>query len=412
MSRQRKAISNACVNLGQFDKGMKGAAIKESIMYLRKQDTETALSILQKANTFIRKIKIAPIGSDVMNKKEFDKVFSKDIEEIKESDIKIKNSISNSIALNKPDIKRYNILFKDKTRKDVVVKHKSNKIVSRGIKLLSCNDFKTRLDLIINHKILGFNKSCEREIFIYSNIDSKLKKYFINFYGYTKKHGDSYMVLDYIENNNKINHKKIIDALIEIHTFYYGKDYIVNTLKLNNYTPNDYKRCKRALMKMFKKLDNNMFSKTRLSNIENFILNIDGYYNKYSYHKTLTHNDFSLRNIFVNNNTLYFYDWELATFQNPEHDLVEFLIYNLKNMADDEILETIDYYRDKLLKNLNIKISQKEYSEIVKFNIYEFLVNKLTLLRLANLKFKYKEINELIVNVDRILDLVGDIDNG
>lgn len=36
---------------GQFDKVMKEAVIQESILFLRKQDTETTLSILQKANT-------------------------------------------------------------------------------------------------------------------------------------------------------------------------------------------------------------------------------------------------------------------------------------------------------------------------------------------------------------------------
>ena len=48
-----------------------------------------------------------------MNAKEFYKIFFKDIKKIKKLNIKIENSISNSVSLNKLDIKRYNILFKD-----------------------------------------------------------------------------------------------------------------------------------------------------------------------------------------------------------------------------------------------------------------------------------------------------------
>lgn len=53
MSKDQEAadLIEKMKNGGQFDKVMKEAVIQESILFLRKQDTETTLSILQKANT-------------------------------------------------------------------------------------------------------------------------------------------------------------------------------------------------------------------------------------------------------------------------------------------------------------------------------------------------------------------------
>ena len=53
MSKDQEAadLIDKMKSCGQFDKVMKEAVIQESILFLRKQDTETTLSILQKANT-------------------------------------------------------------------------------------------------------------------------------------------------------------------------------------------------------------------------------------------------------------------------------------------------------------------------------------------------------------------------
>lgn len=82
-----------------------------------------------------------------------------------------------------------------------------------------------------------------------------------------------------------------------------------------------------------------------LKNLPDFVKNLQ------QQPMTLTHNDFNPRNLCfrADNGSLRMvvYDWELAMFQNPQHDLVEFLVFAMDNDAPISAFEsyTEQYYR-------------------------------------------------------------------
>lgn len=327
--------------------------------------------------------------------------------QIKNKTIDSYNGISSGIALKKQGLSAFEVIESNSEIKNMVVKHKNNKIILRGIKVLAAGNVLTRMILILNHKVLGYNQSYKRETFVYENIDDSLRSCFFKYYGSYKKLLDYYIGLEYVDIRNSIDYKKVLDAILNIHAFYYNDIKCVEKFRLNDYKPKDYKKCKLSLKRMFNSLNNELFIEERIRNIDKFIRNIDKYYSKYLYHRTFTHNDLDMRNIFVNENSIFIYDWELACFQNPEHDLIEFLISISANYSDREIEDIIEYYRENLFKKINVKIDDEEYKEILIFNIYEFIVNKLSLLRLAGKNIINTD--ELIRNANKLLDILGDI---
>lgn len=74
---------------------------------------------------------------------------------------------------------------------------------------------------------------------------------------------------------------------------------------------------------------------------------------------TLTHNDFNPRNICLRcqGDTVrpVVYDWELAMFQNPYHDLVEFLVFTL---APDAPLALFDHYSRHYFRLLEDRVDR------------------------------------------------------
>ena len=100
---------------------------------------------------------------------------------------------------------------------------------------------------------------------------------------------------------------------------------------------------------------------------------------------TLTHNDFNPRNLCIrsdkDSSKMVVYDWELAMFQNPQHDLVEFLIFVLDG---DAPISVFDSYTDQYYHMLADKVTNLPEKEafdhglflnavdlaLIRFNLY------------------------------------------
>ena len=348
----------------------------------------------------------------MQNKKVIKKIFHKNINNLKTSILVNNNSITNKVSLGKPSIYIYEIEFDNNTRITFVGKWKSKKIIIKGISLISNKDIKIATLLTKNHKIFGYNKSYIREILFYKNINSALKKYLINTKGfYCNNLTDTYFIaMDYITESEKIvkkDYKKILDTITDFHKTYYNQKSSVKELCLNYYEIDDYKKCKKVMLEMFNKLNNKkIFNTNKILKINNFIKNIDNEYKQVLFHKTLTHNDLSPRNIFLNNGKVYIYDWELACYQNPEHDLIEFLVFVLHELNDNEIKNLIEYFKKILCEKLDIQIDNDTYKKIIDFNVLEYVVNRLTLLRMANNNLKLKFVDQMTINISRLIEIL------
>lgn len=343
------------------------------------------------------------------------RLFDDEILSIKENEIEDALSINNLIAMKKIGIFSYNIRFKNGKQQDVILKKESKHLLINGINVVGSSNLKVRVGLLLDHKIFSYDDAGKREYEVYEKIDASLKKYMIYYYG---KISDSNINISnlifkrYHTKNEELNLnivKNILDNIIEFHSLYYNKLDEVKSMKLNIYTKFDYKKSIGTLKEMFNSChDDNIkyYGEKRNTKIIDFIYSIDREYEKYTYHRTFTHNDFSTRNIFYDASNILFYDFELACYQNPEHDLMEFLAYEINHFKDDEVIKIIRYYKDNLLKKLNINIDEEEYKSILLFNVYEFVVNRLSLLRLASKKLKIDFIERLLINTNRLIDIV------
>ena len=264
------------------------------------------------------------------------------------------------------------------------------------------------------HKVLSFDKNYIRELKFYENIDTKLKEYTIPCYGcYKNSLQSKYLIFmkeikDSLEFDKSYIYKTL-DVIIKFHKQYYGKKECCDTYKLNYYTNHDYKISRRLLSYIFHKFDTEnktYFSSKKLEKIENFLENIHIYHKNLPKHLSLTHNDFTARNIFFLKDAVLIYDWELACYQNPEHDLIEFLIFELQRFDDNEVRELIAYYKNNLFSALNINMQNEDYKRILKFNTLEYIVNKLSVYRLADISLKFDFMSRVCRNAARMLLLI------
>ena len=111
-------------------------------------------------------------------KKIFEKVLKKDIVKIEELKFEDKEGITGKVEQSSVNLHKYGIVFRDASRKEVLLKSKSRNIIKNGIKLLNHdNDIYLLYLLTRYHKVLSFDKNYIREFKFYENIDTKLKEY-------------------------------------------------------------------------------------------------------------------------------------------------------------------------------------------------------------------------------------------
>ncbi len=104
---------------------------------------------------------------------------------------------------------------------------------------------------------------------------------------------------------------------------------------------------------------------------------------------TLTHNDFNPRNLCFKKTkegyTTVLYDWELAFFQNPQHDLVEFLLFVLPPEATRaDYLRYGQLYLRRLEGILRQEMGEETFFKILDLNALYFALVRMNLYLLGN----------------------------
>ena len=201
---------------------------------------------------------------------------------------------------------------------------------------------------------------------------------------------------------------RVLDSILPFHISFYGKKESVTSLKLNCYSVKDYQKSRPLIRGLFENFgsENVIYFKEYLPYLMNFIDTIHEKREELREHFTLTHNDFSPRNMFFDGETIILYDWELAAYRNPEYDVIEYLSFVLHEFSNSEVYDIMEYHREKLFSALNINMSNEEYQKILEFNISEFIVNKLSVYRRAGKFFSLDFIENLCVNSARLFGLI------
>lgn len=346
--------------------------------------------------------------------KQIARIMNKKIRRMEKRELEGISSINNLVALKRCGIYHVDVEFDDGSTAELLMKSKSNNVVKNGINLISGKDFRLMKELVLHKKVLGYDKSYLREDVLYRGIEPFLKNAMIDYYGCYNDHRSgtrNLLFKYYVWNEKELNARDlqaVLDQILPFHIFYMGKDAAAAELQLNKYCSRDYYKARPCLHMMFdlrEEENNRTYGTERVQAIHAFIDRIHEEEDRHSAFKTLTHNDFSSRNFFVRGEGVMFYDFELACYQIPEHDVAELLVYECGTVTDEEIRELLHRYYSQLREGSPYDLTEQEYLDRVLFCIKEFIVNRLSLLRIVSESIEIDFIEQLLINTKRLLDL-------
>lgn len=127
---------------------------------------------------------------------------------------------------------------------------------------------------------------------------------------------------------------------------------------------------------------------------------------------TLTHNDLNPRNLCLRDKDqfprLVIYDWELAVFQNPQRDLIEFLAFVLgPDVPVDEYVRYAAFYQKQLEMKTGREFSTELFMEVLHLNALYFAVVRLNLYLLGHNLLKLDFIERVCLNVAAFVEGVS-----
>lgn len=349
-------------------------------------------------------------------------IFSKKIISAEPAEIENSVSINGMVAKNGGSVSGLKLTFESGEELDAAVKEKSRNLLKNGINLVGECDPMLKLELILHNKILGYQKSVRREIAVYERADKELRDRMINYFGTFQKRrgGHEYMVFQRYDSQKPDmsleGHKVALDAILPFHRRYYNDLSAARDMCLNVNTPEDYRRSKRCLNMLFHVFDEEnlrVFGPDTVKAIDSFIDDIDARAAEFAFHRSFSHNDFSTRNMILSGDSVLLYDFELSSFQNPEHDLIELLIFDSAQLTDKEMVSLTEYYRRGLYDGLEQAkpVDDQMYLSILRFNLCEWIVNRLSLLRIVGRKLDIDYIDGLLENAKRLTELF-EVKNG
>lgn len=324
---------------------------------------------------------------------------------ISEFDLNVANSTVNKMA-NKGNYSIYGFyITANNVSKKIVAKRKTNAIViNTGILLNEQNSKDFENIYRLNCAVLGLNNSDIREHLIYKGIIDNIKIYMPKYLDNIQNSNENILLLEYFDNShNKINDNLVIEFLTNLHSYYLNKKGIVKKFMLNYCSIEEYQKSIKLLLMIFsslKKLYKEVIPKEVLNNIKYNIENLDNIIKKmYSYHLTFNHGDFTYKNMCLVDNKLCVFDWEMASYLNPQFDVVNYLCYSdLEGTPKEYIEEFINKYINNLENKANLNIDKKEFYDIFKFNVdYFFIIRLMSLLVIHN-KMPMPHIEKVLKN--------------
>lgn len=122
--------------------------------------------------------------------------------------------------------------------------------------------------------------------------------------------------------------------------------------------------------------------------------------------RVLIHNDFNARNVGVRrNNKIVIYDWELAVWNYPHRDVVEFLCFALVEDFDAALALRILHHHQSLWKD---QVSDwSEWKKGLHYSLKEFLITRASFYEIAGVAVKYEFSKRIINNGFRLLDILA-----
>lgn len=207
-----------------------------------------------------------------------------------------------------------------------------------------------------------------------------------------------------------------VDGIAQVHSIWYGReqelqefDWLVDSPTTESMT--EKMRLWEMLGAHAQQEFPEWFSDEDMTRYRDRIYSLKDWYPKLdSMKKTLTHNDFNPRNIAFrrgedNQLTLCAYDWELATMQLPQHDLVELLAFALQTDFDAEQVEAlIERHRLALQAASGSDIDATEWRLGFTLSLWDLVVCRLPMYVMAHTFRHYPFMERVVMTSRRLLD--------
>jgi hydroxymethylglutaryl-CoA reductase (NADPH) len=120
--------------------------------------------------------------------------------------------------------------------------------------------------------------------------------------------------------------------------------------------------------------------------------------------KTIIHNDFNPRNIAIRKGgAVCIYDWELAMYDFPHRDIVEFLSFVLPEDFDSNTLLSLLKYHYALQK---IPLPWEDWKAVYIYSLKTFLVGRITFYLTGKIIMNYQFTDRIFTNAFRMIDML------
>lgn len=119
--------------------------------------------------------------------------------------------------------------------------------------------------------------------------------------------------------------------------------------------------------------------------------------------KSIIHNDFNSRNIFIDNSgNPVIYDWELAVIDFKHRDIVEFLSFVLNDdFTSDDLRHYLKYHHQ-----LNENECWKEYLKAYKYSIKVYITCRVSFYEVSGILIKYDFSKRVMNNAFKMLEMI------
>ncbi len=244
--------------------------------------------------------------------------------------------------------------------KTIVVKMKNSSFINNVGETMNYYGTDSFMDNYKRGYGLFYTRNCHcREKYIYSRIDDSLKKYIPYYYGSVEVslHECLHIMEDIPIVQSPIIIECITDFLSELHIRYYEDKMAMEEMMINVPEICDYyygKYISEVLYDNIQKLYPDFPTKILLD-LRDFSNNPQKIFEQlHTYPLTICHGDFAIKNLSFLENRIVVYDWELSTFNNPEFDLISFMVFYPGTLTAGFIDDFINNYYHKLKKKKKI----------------------------------------------------------
>lgn len=261
------------------------------------------------------------------------------------------------------------------TGKTVIAKLKNNSFIANVGETMNVFESETFREKYAKGYGLFYTRDCyRREKYVYSLLDASLHQYLPKYYGSIDvgKKECLHLMEDLEICHSPIDKKQIIDFLSDLHIRYMSDSISAIKMCINIPTIEDYENgisISHELFGNIRKLYPD-FPEKILKELVFFYGNPEGMFTElHSFPLTVCHGDFAVKNLTFLRNRLSVYDWELATFNNPEFDLVSFLIFYPDALDDKTVNGIIDGYCNRILQKRGMKAFDYNVKNAIGFNV-------------------------------------------